>query len=79
MPIPAIYNLLIDRSCLFQLYEEQKEENEKLRKSVTKLTQELSDTKVDLEKLRLRAEPRGTGETAAERKVKSYLVVVVII
>ena len=62
-------NHWVNKSFLQQLYEEQKAENEKLRKDLKKLQQELSETKQDLERVRMRSEPSRSSDTAAERKV----------
>ena len=41
-----------------QLYEQEKSDNEKLRKEVDKLRQELNETKLDLEKAKLKNETK---------------------
>lgn len=61
---------------LIQLYEEEKMENEKLRRDVKKLQQDLSDTRLDLEKAKLRADHSvrsGSADSTSDRRVPKPL------
>ena len=53
----------------FQLYLEEKQENDKLRKEVKRISQELTDTKLDLEKARMKQDSSRSYDSSAERRV----------
>lgn len=57
---------------LFQLYEEEKLENERLRKDITRLQQDLTDAKLDIEKLRQRNETRVV-DSSGDKRVREIM------
>ena len=56
-------------SYILQLYLEEKQENDKLRKEVKRISQELSDTKLDLEKARMKQDSSRSYDSSADRRV----------
>ena len=55
---------------LLQLYESEKSANEKLRRDVDRLQQELKETKLELERAKLKNESK-TQESKADERVRN--------
>ena len=54
----------------FQLFEQQKTENDRLKKDVQRLQTDLSESKLDLEKSRMRNESVKSYDTSLDKRVR---------